>query len=102
MFHVEQEGEWDAEQVALLLAAEEVRRDDEVGPHGIRMSEATSPLADPSRRFEGWHYEARVRIDHAQRELNQKRKARADAYPDEDAGSLIWSLTRVEDGPPPP
>lgn len=63
------------------------------------MVEATDPLADPNDRRHGWHYTTRVRVDHAQRALNQAQEARRAAYPDEDAGSLIWALERVEDGP---
>lgn len=95
-FHVEREPEWDEEQIALLLAAGDLAA--EVGPHGIPMSEATSPLADPNDRWRGYHYEARPpRIDHAQRELNRAQDERRAAYPDEDSGSLLWSLTRVEE-----
>lgn len=97
MFRVEQEPEWDEEQVTLLLAAESLAAD--VGPHGVPMSDATSGLADPNDRFRGWHYETRVRVDHAQRALNRAQDDRRKAYPDEDSGSLLWTLTRVEDGP---
>lgn len=99
VFTVEQEPEWDEEQTALLLAAEQLAG--EVGPHGVPMSDATSPLADPNDRFRGWHYVARVRVDHAQRALNTAQDERRRAYPDEDAGSLLWTLDRVEDGPTP-
>jgi hypothetical protein len=61
------------------------------------MSEATSPLADPNDRWRGYHYETRVRLDHAQRALNLAQEERRKAYPDEDAGSLLWSLHRVEE-----
>jgi hypothetical protein len=98
VLQVEQEPEWDEEQVALLLAAEEQLA--EIGPHGVPMSEATSRLADPNNRFTGWHYEIPPpRIDHAQRALNLAQDERAKAYPDEDSGSLLWRTVRVEDGP---
>lgn len=97
VFHVEQEAEWDEEQVTLLLAADELAAG--IGSHGIPMSDATSALADPNDRFRGYHYVARVKIDHAQRALNTAQDERAAAYPDEDAGSLLWALDRVEDGP---
>jgi hypothetical protein len=101
VFHVEREPEWDDEQVALLLALDET--EEEIGPHGIPMAEATSPLADPSNRFVGWHYEVPPpKIDHAQRALNVEQDRRREAYPEEDAASLLWTLTRVEDGPQTP
>jgi hypothetical protein len=99
-FHVDTEPEWDEEQVDLLLALTDTEPD--IGPHGIPMRDAVSPLADPNDRFRGWHYEPRVRVDHAQRVLNIAQADRAKTYPDEDAGSLLWSLERVEDGPPTP
>lgn len=86
------------ERDAAELAEEQAA--DERGPHGIPMREATSPLADPNDRLHGWHYETRVRIDHAQRALNLAQEERRKKYPDEDHGSLLWSLVRVEDGPP--
>lgn len=99
-FHVDTEPEWDDEQVDLLLALTGI--DPEVGPHGIPMEDATNPLADPNDRFHGWHYATSVRVDHAQRALNTAQEERRKAYPDEDAGSLLWSLERVEDGLPTP
>jgi hypothetical protein len=63
------------------------------------MSEALSAYADPALRRKGYHYEPRVRIDHAQRALNTAQRDRREAFPDEDADSLRWHLLRVEDGP---
>lgn len=94
---VQTEAEWDEEQVDLLLAAASLRG--EIGPHGIPMDEATSPFADPNDRNHGWHYVARFRIDHAQRAANLALKERAEAFPDEDQGSLLLRLERAEDGP---
>jgi hypothetical protein len=73
----------------------------DIGPHGISMGDATSALADPNDRFRGWHYVPHVKVDHAQRALNIAQSDRAASFPEEDAGSLLWSLERVEDGPPP-
>lgn len=95
--HVDTEVEWDQEQLDLVLALDGI--DPEIGPHGVPMDEATSPLADPNDRRRGWHYVTHVRVDHAQRALNIARDERAKAWPDEDAGSLLWSLERVDDGP---
>lgn len=96
---VDTEPEWDDEQVALLLAAQ--AKTHEVGPHGVPMDEATSPLADPNDRFRGWHYIVPPpRIDHAARALNQAQADRAEAFPEEDAGSLLWRVERHEDGQP--
>lgn len=75
--------------------------DPEIGPHGIPMDEATSPLADANDRFRGYHYVTHVKVDHAQKALNTAQDERRKQWPDEDAGSLLWSLERVEDGPPP-
>jgi hypothetical protein len=96
-FHVEHEPEWDDDQAALLIAARAQLED--VGPHGIPMSEATDPLADPNDRLHGWHYEARFRVDHAQRALSQALAERAKTYPDEDQSALLVTLERVEDPP---
>lgn len=96
-YRVETEPEWDEEQLDLLLALDGL--DAPVGPHGIPMDEATSPLADANDRHRGYHYETRVKVDHAQRALNTAQDQRRAAYPDEDAGSLLWTLVRVEDGP---
>lgn len=96
-YEIEREPEWDEEQVALFLALEQT--EEEIGPHGIPMSEATSRLADANNRFEGYHYETRVKVDHAQRALNTAQEQRRTAFPDEDTGSLLWTLVRVEDGP---
>jgi hypothetical protein len=98
-FEVIREPEWDDEQVALFLALDET--EEETGSHGIPMTEATSALADPTNRYVGYHYDVPPpRIDHAQRALNLAQSQRREAYPEEDAGSLLWTLTRVEDGPP--
>jgi hypothetical protein len=96
-YRVQQEAEWDEEQVNLFLALAETQ--EEIGPHGIPMRDAVSPLADANDRFRGWHYVARVRVDHAQKALNTAQDERRKTYPDEDAGSLLWSLDRAEDGP---
>lgn len=96
-FHIEEEVEWDQEQLDLMLALDGI--DPELGPHGVPMDEATSPLADVNDRFRGWHYVPHVRTDHAQKALNAAQDERAKTWPEEDAGSLLWSLERVEDGP---
>lgn len=98
-FRVDTEPEWDDEQVALLLAAQ--AKVSEVGPHGIPMDEATSPLADPNDRTRGYHFEVPApRIDHAQRALNVAQAQRSAEYPEEDTGSLLWRVERHEDGQP--
>lgn len=106
-FEIEREPEWSDEDLAILLALIEIRAEEaaqaaDYGPHGRPMDEATSPDADPADRRYGYHYETRVRVDHAQRKLNRDRTDRAKAFPDEDGDSLIWSLVRVDDGPPRP
>lgn len=96
-FHVERESEWNEEQVALLQAARDLAG--QIGPHGIPMDEATSPLADPNNP-DGYHYAVRVRIDHAQRAINLAQKERRKAFPEEDDLSLMWRVERRE-GPKP-
>lgn len=93
---LEREPEWTDDDLALLIAAREQAAG--IGSHGVPMEEATSPLADPARR-EGYHYETRAKIDWAQRALNIAQKERAEAFPDEDAGSVLWTVVRVEDRP---
>lgn len=103
-FHVEREPEWDDQQIALLLALREKQTREEIdgerGGHGVLMSEATSRWADPNNPY-GWHYEARVRIDHAARAIATAQKERREKFPDEDTSSLIWLAVRVEDRPVP-
>ena len=50
------EPEWDDEQLALVIAHLELEND--VGPHGQPMSEATDPLANPKNRDGRWWYRA--------------------------------------------
>lgn len=89
--------------LALLeLRAEEALERADIGPHGRPMAEAQSPDADPADRRYGYHYDTRVRVDHAQRKLNADRNKRAKDYPDEDGDSLVWTVVRVDDGPPRP
>lgn len=98
VFHIDQEPEWDDEQIDLVLAAQDLAGS--VGPHGIPMSEATSALADPSDRSRGWRYIVPPpRIDHAQRALNLAQRERAEAYPEEDTDSLLWTVQREDIDP---
>jgi hypothetical protein len=106
-YEIEQEPEWSDEDLAILLALLELRAEEEqsapvYGPHGRPMNEATSPDADENDRRYGWHYDVRVRVDHAQKKLNRTKRERAEAFPDEDADSLQFTLVRVDDGPPRP
>lgn len=49
------EPEFDSQQAALLLAHLKMKAD--MGPHGQPLSEATSPLANPSSWDAKWRYE---------------------------------------------
>lgn len=58
----EREPEWCRADVEALIAFLEMGR---VGPHGQPMSEATSPLADPSNPARQWGYRAEAWTDFA-------------------------------------
>lgn len=77
---VEKEPEWCRADVEALIAFAEMRR---VGPHGQPMSEATSPLADPSNPAREWGYEVEVWTDFAARAESQFRKAYRAQYGDD-------------------
>ena len=64
------ESQWDEEQVALLLAEEQITR--LTGPNGEWMPEATSDAADPMS-YSGWRYVPTGPF------TNQAEKARLDA-----------------------
>jgi hypothetical protein len=68
------ESEWDDDQRALMLAHLELEAD--IGPHGQPMSEATSPLANPSDPKRAWVYEGRGPVvDYAAQAIDKKREA---------------------------
>lgn len=59
------------------------------------MSEATSPLADPSNREREYEYVVPLpQLDFAQDALNRRKKAYRDQYPDEDLSALLWRVER--------
>lgn len=93
----EREPEWARDDVEGLLALLERGR---VGSHGQPMSEATSPLADPSNRDRGWDYEVDVFTDFAQQKLSREQEAFKQAYGDDaDMASLRWVVRKVERAP---
>lgn len=89
------EPEFDANQLALLLAHEEVLSDR--GPHGLPLSETTDPRADPAIRG-GWRYEANKspRFDYAAQAIAHAQDAYYKAYPDEPRGGHGWYARRVD------
>jgi len=90
------EPEFDAEQVALLVAYLDLTGDR--GPHGLPLSETTDPAANPSVRG-GWHYEANQapRIDYAAQAIARASEAYYKAHPDESRGGHGWYAHRVDD-----
>jgi len=62
------------------------------------MSEATSPLADPSRA-DGWHYVGNEspRMDQAARAVGLSQDAYYKKYPDISRAGHLWYATRVDD-----
>jgi hypothetical protein len=97
VFHVEPE--WDAEQVALLLAVKELRAD--VGTHGHPLTESMSPLADPNRRGDGWLYEVPPpAVDYAAKALADAQDAYTAQYPDANQNGLMWGVRKRMKGDP--
>ena len=83
------ESEWSREQVVLLLAWQ--RAQDELGPHGFPMSEATDPANQGA--FEGY-----VVTDYVERaKAMAKAKLRKD-YPDDPGYGHLWSARRKSSG----
>lgn len=90
---VEREPEFSRTDVEALIAYLEKYR---VGAHGQPMSEATSPLADPSNPDREWGYEAVVWTDFAARALSEKRRAYQDRYGDDiNMDELIFTVKKV-------
>ena len=91
------EAEWDDEQLALILAHLEIEND--VGPHGQPMSEATDRLGDAKNPDGRWWYKATApHIDYAQKALDEARETyRKTLGKDESVPSWIhFGVTRVE------
>lgn len=93
---VTREPEFTREQVELLLAFE--RAEDDRGPHGQPMSEATAQAADLDRPG-GWHYRGNKapRIDHAAKAVGVAQEAYYKRYPDAPRHGHLWYATRVDD-----
>lgn len=84
------EPEWDADEVATLLAS----RMQSIGRHGISMDQATDP-ANAGR------FRTHVTRDYAQQTLNATQKALRDnpRYKHDDHDSLLWRVELLpEDG----
>lgn len=93
---VRREPEFDAGQVAILLAHERAEADR--GPHGFPMSEAASPDADPNKPG-GWHYVANKvpRVDYAAKAEGDARDAYYKQYKDANRNGHVWYTRRVDD-----
>lgn len=90
----EREPEWCRADVEGLIAFLELGR---VGPHGQPMSEATSPLANPSNLAREWDYAVDVRTDFAARRLNETKQAMKLRYGDDlDLEELRFTVRKVE------
>jgi hypothetical protein len=94
VFHVEPE--WDPQQVALLLAAQELQAD--IGPHGHPLAEAMSPDGDPANPRRKYHYEVPLpAVDFAAKALADAQDARRQQYPDATENGLMWGVKKVDD-----
>lgn len=88
----EREPEWSSADRQSLLAYLESRK---VGSHGHPMSEATSPLADPSnvdREYE--YYSPPPTKDFANDAIARNQAAYKKRFPDADLGSLLWRVEK--------
>ncbi|MBB4072044.1 hypothetical protein [Canibacter oris] len=88
------EPEWCQADVSSLLAYVESQR---LGSHGQPMSEAISPLADPSNPEQAWDYEVSVYMDFAQRRLEQFQKAFRAQYGDDADSSAYRFIVKKKD-----
>lgn len=87
--------EKDQDQIDLMVAFTEVET--ETGPHGVPMSEATDPRADPNYYGEGsFGYQARLVEDWAQYAIELERKRLRDANPDIDLSHFRAVVERVD------
>lgn len=89
------EPEFDAGEVALLLAYQDLVNDR--GSHGLPLSETMDPRANPAT-WDGWRYEANQapRIDYAGQAIAQAQDAYYKANPDVPRGGHVWYARRVE------
>lgn len=88
----EREPEFSREDVEAFIAYKESLR---VGPHGHPMSEAVSPLGDPSNPNREWDWNVPLPVkDFAQDALDRAKKRYKDQYPDADLGALRWLVEK--------
>lgn len=89
------EPEFDERQRSLLLAHRALMAD--IGPHGVPMSEATSPDANPARHG-GHRYVSPdlPRVDYVAREKKRAEDAYFKKYPKAERAGLFWTVQRVE------
>lgn len=88
----EREPEWSRADVEALIALLEAQR---VGAHGYPVSEAVSPLGDPSNPDREWDWVVPLPTkDFAQAELDRVRNQYRESYPDADLSSLLWRVEK--------
>lgn len=89
------EPEFTADDVAVLLAHEAYMAD--IGPHGQPMSEATSPLANPSDPDHKWFYEGRGPVfDYAEQAIERRREAYKKKHLEKGAPMPVGALFRAD------
>lgn len=87
--------EMDPEQVDLMVAYVEVEND--AGPHGVPMSEATDPRANPTYYGEGARrYEVEMVPDWVQYAINMERKKMQDQDEKADLSHFRAVVERVD------
>lgn len=87
--------EKDPEQIDLMVAFAEVEQ--ETGPHGMPMAEATDPRADPTYYGDGsFGYQATLVEDWAQHAIEMEKKRLRDAKPDIDLSHFRPVVERVD------
>jgi hypothetical protein len=89
------EAEWDAEQVALVIAHLRAKKQPR-GSHGHLLSEATDPALDPSKAGGSRVEVVGPTIDYFTQALNRAQKQYYDKYPDAPRDERLWSVRRVD------
>lgn len=90
------EPEWDQLQVDYLIALELYEAD--IGPHGFRMSEATSKDADPSNRDRKYRFVADEipTVDFAAKTRDDAMDRYYKKWPDANRNGHLWAVRRED------
>lgn len=86
------ESEWCRADVEALIAFIEMGR---VGPHGQPMSEATSPLANPSNRDRQWEYKVEAWADFAAKAESEFKRDYKKRYGDDALDGIKFIVKKV-------